>query len=129
MKLIDKLSYEARIELLKEAGVFDSIEDLQRSLHLMSLDDLQKLEEKIQNVIKEHNETVGKKVVPYEQTPLEEFEFADDAALFASIADAFDKQGCFEAADIIESLATHLVKKSLEPGRAQAKSIRKMKRK
>lgn len=128
MGLLDKLSFEARIELLKEAGIFDTIEDLQKSVHAMSLDELKTLEEEIQKVIKEHNNNLVKKDLPYEETSLEEFDFADDVEVFASIADNLDKQGCFEAADVIGGLIEHLVKKSADPGRAEAKKIRESKK-
>ena len=128
MKLFDKLSAAAKLELLKDAGVFDKLEDLQKSVHSMSLDELKALEEEIQNVIQEHNKQLISKDLPYEPTSLDEFEFADDMEAFASIADNLDKQGCYEAAEVIDGLIEHLAKKSSEPGRADAKSIREMRK-
>lgn len=112
MKLINKLSYIAKIELLKEANIYDSLEDLYRSVHLMSVDELKELERKISSIIKEHNEKFDLKDPSGEQTPVEEFEFADDMESFSSLADKFDKIGDFKSADAVDKLIFEFLKKT-----------------
>lgn len=128
MSLFEKLSTAAKRELIKEAGIFDSLEDIQRSLHLMSTEDLQILEEKIQKIINEHKKQVMNKDLPYESTPLEEFDFCDDISSLAHLADSFDKMGYFKAADIIDELSERLTKKISQPGRIYAKLLRQIKK-
>ncbi|MFA5048473.1 MAG: hypothetical protein WC516_05630 [Patescibacteria group bacterium] len=125
MKLFDKLSAKAKVELLKDAGVYDSLDDLYRSLHLMSVDQLKDIEDQIKNIIEEHNKKFD---LSYEPTPLDEFEFCDDIMSLASIADSFDKIKCFEAADIIDGLIEKLAKKNHDFGRAYAKAVRKVRK-
>lgn len=127
MGLFEKLSEKAKAELLKESGVYDSLEDLYRSMHLMSVDQLKELEDKIKDIIQSHNKNIdlGEKD---ELTPLDEFNFCDDINSLAFIADSFDKMGYFEAADIIDSLSEQIVSKSIQPGRIYAKLIRKIKK-
>lgn len=129
MSLFEKLSVAAKYELIKEAGIFDNLEDIQRSLHLMSTDDLIKLEEKIQKIINEHRNQVVNKDLPFEETPLEDFDFCDDdISSFAQLADSFDKMGFFKAADIIDDLSERLSKKINQPGRVYAKLLRQIKK-
>lgn len=127
MGLFEKLSSEAKAELLKESGVYDSLEDLYRSMHLMSVDQLKELEDKIKDIIQQHNKNIDLGESD-ELTPLDEFKFCDDVNSLASIADSFDKMGCFEAADIIDGLSEQIILKNVQPGRVYAKLIRKIKR-
>ena len=109
-------------------SAYDSIEDLQRSLHLLSTEQLKELAGKIEDILSEHEEALSRKEEMAEPTSLEEFEFADDMSAFAALADALDKRGCFEAADELDELLQKTAAKKKKPGRSFSQWVRQLKK-
>jgi dGTP triphosphohydrolase len=109
-------------------SAYDSIEDLQKSLHLLSTEQLQELAEKIEDILNEHKEALAPKEETAESIPLEELEFANDMESFAAMADDLDRRGCFEAADEIDELLQKTAAKKKKPGRSFSQWVRQLKK-
>jgi ElaB/YqjD/DUF883 family membrane-anchored ribosome-binding protein len=110
-------------------SAYDSLEDLQRSLHLLSKEQLKELAGKLEDILHEHEEALSpKEDVEPELTPLEEFEFADDMSALAALANDFDRRGLHEAANEIDELLQKTAAKKKKPGRSFAQWVRKLKK-
>jgi len=137
MSIFNKLSDLAKLEILKEAG-FDSFYDLQRSLHLMSVEDLEELRDKIEDILEKHEENL---TPPKEEdidfhTELEDIQFSDDGSSnktnladdlhpLIELADSLDRRGLYDAAKIIDETIKNKVQKLSDPMRVQAARLRK----
>jgi len=111
-------------------GAYDSLEDLSRSLHLLSAEQLKELAGKIEEILDKHEEALHPQedVEQEEPTPLEDFEFADDMSAFASLASELDRRGFYEAADEIDELLKKTAAKQKKPGRSFAQWMRQLKK-
>jgi len=104
---------------------YESLEDLSRSLHLMSKEELLELKDKLDELLENNEKRLNPEEPEYRETDLEEFEFADDMESLAALANDLDKKGFCEAADEIDSFIKAKKDKLEDPGRLMARALRR----
>lgn len=91
--------------------------------------EISSLEEELEEVKSRVPDKKPEGKTPYEgvdfpPTDLDEFDFADDLSMFASIAEAFDRRHLFAAADVIDEFIQKSIDDLDKPHKRMAKVIR-----
>lgn len=110
---------------------YNTLEDLMSSIHTFSKEELERLEKELRAILEKEQATGEEE---YVETPLEDFDFADDAddaddlSTFAALADKLDRQGLFETANEVDGLIVKLAMKKFKRGHTLAQWVRQLKK-